>query len=104
VKQGSGIFGFAAALFVMNMKASLMLRGAFAMQVVFMALNNFTLFVFWWVLMRRVPEVRGWRLAEIQVLFGIVAVAVGLAVSSVSSSPSSISRPRCRTLPGSCSR
>jgi ABC-2 type transport system permease protein len=72
---------FAAALLVTNLKASLMLRGAFAMQVVFMAVNNFTFFVFWWVLMRRVPEIRGWRLADIEVLFGIVAVAVGLAVT-----------------------
>ena len=57
---------FAAALLATNLKASLMLRGAFAMQVVFMALNNFTFFVFWWVLMRRVPEIRGWRLTDIE--------------------------------------
>ena len=61
---------FAAALLATNLKASLMLRGAFAMQVIFMALNNFTFFVFWWVLMRRVPEIRGWRLTDIELLFG----------------------------------
>jgi len=74
-------FRFAAALLATNLKASLMLRGAFAMQVAFMALNNLTFFVFWWVLMRRVPDIRGWHLADIQVLFGIVAVAVGLAIT-----------------------
>src|SRR5262245_62861488 len=72
---------FAGALLATNLKASVMLRGAFAMQVVFMALNNLTFFVFWWVLMRRVPEIRGWRLTDIELLFGIVAVAVGLAIT-----------------------
>ena len=70
---------FARALLATNLKASLMLRGAFAMQVAFMALNNLTFFVFWWLLMRRVPEIRGWRLEDVQVLFGIVAIAVGLS-------------------------
>jgi ABC-2 type transport system permease protein len=72
---------FARALIATNLKASMILRGAFTMQVVFMALNNITFFVFWWILMRRVPEIRGWRLPQIQVLFGTVAVAVGLAIT-----------------------
>jgi ABC-2 type transport system permease protein len=33
------------------------------------------------VLMRRVPSLRGWRLADIQLLFGIVAAAFGLTVT-----------------------
>lgn len=72
---------FARALLATNLKATLVLRGAFVMQVVFMALNNLTFFVFWWALMRRVPDLRGWRLGDIQVLFGIVAVAFGLTVA-----------------------
>ena len=72
---------FARALLVTNVKATLMLRGAFVMQVVFMALNNLTFFVFWWALMRRVPHLRGWRLGDIQVLFGVVAAGFGLAVT-----------------------
>ena len=75
---GSGHCDLLGALLATNLKASLMLRGAFTIQVVFMALNNFTFFVFWWILMRRVPEIRGWRLPQVQVLFGMVAVAVGL--------------------------
>jgi ABC-2 type transport system permease protein len=72
---------FARALLVTSFKAALVLRGAFITQVVFMAVNNLTFFVFWWILMRQVPEIRGWRLAQVQVLFGTVAVAAGLAVS-----------------------
>jgi ABC-2 type transport system permease protein len=72
---------FARALLLTNLKASMILRGAFTMQVVFMALNNATFFVFWWLLMQRVPDIRGWRLPQVQLLFGIVAVAVGLALT-----------------------
>jgi len=72
---------FAGALFATNLKASLTLRGAFLAQVAFMALNNLTFFVFWWVLMRRVPEIRGWHLRDVQVLFGMVATAFGLSVA-----------------------
>jgi ABC-2 type transport system permease protein len=77
----SNTWRFARALLATNLKATLMLRGAFVMQVVFMVLNNLTFFVFWWVLMRRVPELRGWRLGDIQVLFGVVAAGFGTAVT-----------------------
>ena len=76
----SALLRFAGALFATNLKATTMLRGAFVMQVVFMALNNVTFFVFWWALMARVPVLHGWRLVDIQVLFGIVAAAFGIAV------------------------
>ncbi len=72
---------FTRALVATNVKATLALRGAFAIQALFMALNNFTFFVFWWALMGHVPSLRGWRLADIQLLFGLVAVTFGLTVS-----------------------
>jgi len=72
---------FVRALVATNLKAAVALRGAFIIQVVFMALNNLTFFVFWWVLMRRVPSLRGWHLYDIQLLFGIVAAAFGLTVT-----------------------
>jgi ABC-2 type transport system permease protein len=64
-----------------NFKATLALRGAFVIQVVFMALNNLTFFVFWWALMGHVTTLRGWRLGDIQLLFGLVAAAFGLTVT-----------------------
>jgi ABC-2 type transport system permease protein len=77
----SNLFGFVRALVVTNLKAALALRGAFAIQAVFMALNNFAFFVFWWALMRHVTTIRGWHLGDIQLLFGIVAASVGLTVT-----------------------
>ena len=78
---GSNRLAFARALVVTNLKATLALRGAFVLQAVFMALNNFTFFVFWWVLMRRVTTLRGWQLADVQLLFGLVAASFGLTVT-----------------------
>jgi ABC-2 type transport system permease protein len=72
---------FTRALVATNVKATLALRGAFVIQVVFMALNNFTFFVFWWALMGHVTTLRGWRLGDIQMLFGLVAAAFGLTVT-----------------------
>ena len=72
---------FARALQATSLKASLALRGAFVVQALFMALNNVTFFVFWWVLMWRTPSLRGWQLVDIQVLFGVVAAAYGLTVT-----------------------
>jgi ABC-2 type transport system permease protein len=72
---------FVRALVATNLKATLALRSAFVIQVGFMALNNFTFFVFWWALMVRVTTLRGWNLSDIELLFGIVAAAFGLTVT-----------------------
>jgi ABC-2 type transport system permease protein len=72
---------FARSLLATNLKAALALRGAFVMQAAFMALNNLTFFVFWWALMQRVPAIRGWRLGDVQLLFGLVAMAFGLTIT-----------------------
>jgi ABC-2 type transport system permease protein len=78
--KSSGL-AFTRALVGTNVKAALALRGAFVVQATFMCLNNFTFFVFWWALMRRVPTLRGWHLADIELLFGVVAAAFGLTVT-----------------------
>ena len=72
---------FTRALVATNFKATVALRGAFVIQVVFMALNNFTFFIFWWALMQHVTTLRGWQLGDIQMLFGMVAAAFGLTVT-----------------------
>ena len=77
----SHLLAFTRALVATNLKAAAMLRGAFSLQVLFMMLNNATFFIFWWALMRRVPDLRGWVLADVMVLFGIVAAGFGLAVT-----------------------
>lgn len=79
--MNSNSLAFARGLLATNLKATAALRGAFVMQVVFMALNNLTFFVFWWALMRRVPVIRGWHLGDVELLFGLVATSFGLTVT-----------------------
>ena len=72
---------FSGALLRTSLAAAMAQRGAFIMQVALMALNNGIFFTFWIVLLNRVSTIRGYRLADVAVLYGVVAVAVGLAVT-----------------------
>lgn len=71
---------FAAALVSTSVRSAMAERGAFLMRVILMAVNNAIFFTFWIVLLSRVPRIRGYTLGDIAVLYGIVAVANGLAV------------------------
>jgi ABC-2 type transport system permease protein len=71
---------FAAALVAMSVRSAMAERGAFVMRVVLMAVNNAIFFTFWIVLLSRVPRIRGYTLGDVAVLYGIVAIANGIAV------------------------
>ena len=71
---------FATALVATSVRSAMSERGAFIMRVVLMAVNNAIFFTFWIVLLSRVPRIRGYTLGDVAVLYGIVAVAHGLAV------------------------
>jgi ABC-2 type transport system permease protein len=71
---------FAAALVATSVKSAMAERGAFLMRATLMALNNGIFFTFWIVLFSRVPEVRGYQLGDMAVLYGVVALAHGIAV------------------------
>jgi ABC-2 type transport system permease protein len=76
-----GVVRFAVALFATSISASMAQRGAFVMQAAFMAVNNAIFFTFWVVLFQRVPNIRGYGLPEMSLLYGVVAAAYGLAVT-----------------------
>lgn len=71
---------FARALAATNLRAVVADRGAFLTRALLMALNNGIFFSFWVVLFSRVPSVRGYQLGDMAVLYGIVALAHGMAV------------------------
>jgi ABC-2 type transport system permease protein len=71
---------FLRALSATSVRAVLADRGAFLMRAFFMMLNNAIFFTFWIVLLSRVPSIRGYQLGDVAVLYGVVAVAHGLAV------------------------
>jgi ABC-2 type transport system permease protein len=74
----AALLRFTAALMTTSLRASAASRAVFALQIAFMAMNNLTFFVFWWILFARVPAIRGWRLDDVEALFGVGAIGVGL--------------------------
>lgn len=78
---------FTGALVAMSVASAMAQRGAFLMQVGLMALNNAIFFTFWIVVFSRVSRIRGYALSDVAVLYGVVAVGVGLAVSVAGGGP-----------------
>jgi ABC-2 type transport system permease protein len=62
-----------------NLMSAIEYRSAFLLQVFGMALNNVIYLFFWWVLFSRWPEIRGWTMPMLATVFGLVAVAFGVA-------------------------
>lgn len=71
---------FITRLIAMNIKASFALRGAFWLQFGFMIVNNLIFFTVWFIFFNRFEEIRGWRLGDMAVLYGVAAASFGLAV------------------------
>lgn len=70
---------FLLALWKANLLAVMEYRIAFLSQVAGMALNNGIYFLFWVIFFDRFEQIRGWGLQEMFLLFGVVAVGIGLA-------------------------
>jgi ABC-2 type transport system permease protein len=62
-----------------NLMSAMAYRGAFALQVVGMLLNDAMLLFFWWVLFNQLPHLQGWDLAGVMTLYGIVGLGFGAA-------------------------
>jgi len=62
-----------------NLMSAMAYRGAFLLQVFGMVLNNSMLLFFWWILFSRLPTLKGWDLAQVMTLYGIVAFGFGVA-------------------------
>lgn len=71
---------FLGKQFRVSLRSAVAQRSAFIIELLFMALNNLIFFTFWWALFQKVPNVRGYQLQDVALLFGIVAVSYGLHV------------------------
>jgi ABC-2 type transport system permease protein len=80
ISRCAAVARFSGALFTTSLASAMAQRGAFLMQVGLMALNNAIFFTFWIVLFSRAPRIRGYALADVAVLYGVVAAGFGLAV------------------------
>jgi len=71
---------FLLALLATNLRASFALRGAFWLQAGFMVANNLIFFSVWLIFFHRFDEIRGWRLSDMALLYGVAASGFGVAV------------------------
>ena len=71
---------FTAALVSTSLQSSVASRGAFLMQVTFMALNNLLFLSTWFILFARFERVGDFGLPDMLLLFGVSASGFGLAV------------------------
>ncbi|HKF78550.1 MAG TPA: ABC-2 family transporter protein [Candidatus Dormibacteraeota bacterium] len=70
---------FLLAVWRANLLSAMEYRVSFLAQVAGMFLNDAALFGFWTIYFQRFHEVRGWRLADVLLLFGTVAAGFGCA-------------------------
>lgn len=69
---------FLIALWKANLLAAMEYRIPFISQVLGMMLNNAIYFLFWVIFFDRFEDIQGWALADMFLLFGIVAAGFGL--------------------------
>lgn len=69
---------FLLAQWQVNLSSAMAYRVSFLSQALFMALNDIFLLFFWWVLLQSVPDVAGWGMAEIWLMYGLSASGYGL--------------------------
>lgn len=67
------------ALMRFNLESALEYRTSFIAQVFFMVLNDVLLLFFWWVLFQRFPDIQGWRMDDVLLLYALGTVSFGLS-------------------------
>lgn len=71
-------FRWILALASANLRSATASPWTFAALAAFMAANNLLWFTLWWLFFGVAGDVRGWTLADVGTLYGIVAVAFGV--------------------------
>ena len=56
-----------------NLSSAMAYRVSFLSQLSFMLVNNVLLLFFWWVLLQLVPDIGGWGMADIWLMYGLSA-------------------------------
>lgn len=70
---------FLLAVWRANLLSAMEYRVSFVAQIAGMFLNDAAFFAFWAIYFQRFHELRGWRLADVLLLFGTVAAGFGCA-------------------------
>ena len=61
-----------------SIKSALSLKQSFFIQSVLMLLSNMVIFSFWWIYFDNFSSIKGWTLADMACLYGIVTAAYGI--------------------------
>lgn len=56
-----------------NLSSAMAYRISFLTQMVFMLVNNVLLLFFWWVLLQLVPDIGGWEMVDVWLMYGLAA-------------------------------
>ncbi len=56
-----------------NLSSAMAYRISFLTQMVFMLVNDVLLLFFWWVLLQLVPDIGGWGMADVWLMYGLAA-------------------------------
>jgi ABC-2 type transport system permease protein len=80
-RHATSLLRFVGAYLALNLSAAMEYRAAFVSQVIGMALNDAIMIFFWWLYFRQFPRVGGWQLADVLLLWGVVALAFGLGTA-----------------------
>ncbi len=70
---------FIWAYFKLNLASAMEYRFSFITQCFGMLVNDGMIFFFWWLYFRSFPQVAGWGLRDILLLWGVIATSYGLA-------------------------
>jgi ABC-2 type transport system permease protein len=77
----SNTLRFLLAYISLNLSAAIEYRGAFIAQAVGMMLNDLVFFLFWVLYFARFPNVGGWGVADIGLLWAVSATSIGLSAA-----------------------
>lgn len=78
--MSSGLWKYIKHQLLFNFRASYALRSAFYLQFLFMIVNNLIFFLIWWIFFTKLEEIRGWKLNDLMLLYGVVVASFGLSM------------------------
>jgi len=61
----------------MSLLSTISLRTAFLMQSVMLMVSNIIFFSFWWIYFYNFPSLKGWKIEDLALLYGIVSASYG---------------------------
>lgn len=72
---------FVFSYIALNLAGAMEYRAAFIAQALGMMLNDLVFFIFWALFFQRFPNVGGWGVRDILLIYAVTATAVGLSVA-----------------------